>query len=52
MLNSFDNLIDSPNKDRLKMFHHNLRHGFETKLTSLHKNKIEPTVLAAIYQIK
>ena len=52
MLNSFDNLIGSPNEDRLRTFHHNLRHGCQTKLTSLHKNKVEPTVLAAVCQIK
>ena len=52
MLNSFGNLIGSPNEDRLRTFHHNLRHGFQTKLTSLHKNKVEPTVLAAVCQIK
>ena len=51
MLNSFGNLIGSPNEDRLRTFHHNLRHGFQTKLTSLHKNKVEPTVLAAVCQI-
>ena len=52
MLNSFGNPIGSPNEDRLRTFHHNLRHGCQTKLTSLHKNKIEPTVLAAVCQIK
>ena len=52
MLNSFGNLIGSPNEDRLRTFHHNLRHGFQTKLTSLRKNKVEPTVLAAVCQIK
>ena len=52
MLNSFGNLIGSPNEDCLRTFHHNLRHGFQTKLTSLHKNKVEPTVLAAVCQIK
>ena len=52
MPNSFGNLIGSPNEDRLRTFHHNLRHGFQTKLTSLHKNKVEPTVLAAVCQIK
>ena len=51
MLNSFGNLIGSPNEDRLRTFHHNLRHGFQTKLTSLHKNKVEPTVHAAVCQI-
>ena len=30
MLNSFGNLIGSPNQDRLRTFHHNLRHGFQT----------------------
>ena len=34
MLNSFGNLIGSPNEDRLRTFHHNLRHGCQTKLTS------------------
>ena len=48
MLNSFGHLIGSPNEDRLRTFHHNLRHGCQTKLTSLHKNKVEPTVLAAV----
>ena len=48
MLNSFGHLIGSPNEDRLRAFHHNLRHGCQTKLTSLHKNKVEPTVLAAV----
>ena len=52
MLNSFGNPIGSPNEDRLRTFHHNLRHGCQTKLTSLHKNKVEPTVLAAVCQIK
>ena len=52
MLNSFGNLIGSPNEDRLRTFHHNLRHDCQTKLTSLHKNKVEPTVLAAVCQIK
>ena len=52
MLNSFGHLIGSPNEDRLRTFHHNLRHGCQTKLTSLHKNKVEPTVLAAVCQIK
>ena len=33
MLNSFGNLIGSPNEDRLRTFHHNLRHGCQTKLT-------------------
>ena len=51
MLNSFGHLIGSPNKNRLRTFHHNLRHGCQTKLTSLHKNKVEPTVLAAVCQI-
>ena len=48
MLNSFGHLIGSPNEDRLRTFHHNLRHGCQTKLNSLHKNKVEPTVLAAV----
>ena len=52
MLNSFGHLISSPNEDRLRTFHRNLRHGCQTKLTSLHKNKVEPTVLAAVCQIK
>ena len=52
MLNSFGHLIGSPNEDRLRTFHHNLRHGCQTKLTSLHKNKVEPTVLAAVCQMK
>ena len=52
MLNSFGHLIGSPNEDRLRTFHHNLRHGCQTKLTSLHKNKVAPTVLAAVCQIK
>ena len=51
-LNSFGHLIGSPNEDRLRTFHHNLRHGCQTKLTSLHKNTVEPTVLAAVCQIK
>ena len=52
MLNSFGNLIGSPNEDRLRTFHHNLRHGFQTKLTSLHKNKVEPTVLYLLQYAK
>ena len=48
MLNSFGHLIGSPNEDRLRTFHHNLRHGCQTKLTSLHRNKVEPTILAAV----
>ena len=52
MLNSFGNLIGSPNEDRLRTFHQNLLHGCQTKLTSLHKNKVEPTVLAAVCQLK
>ena len=48
MLNSFGHLIGNPNEDRLRTFHHNLRHGCQTKLTSLHKNKVEPTILAAV----
>ena len=39
MLNSFGHLIGSPNEDRLRTFHHNLRHGCQTKLTSLHKKQ-------------
>ena len=39
MLNSFGNLIGSPNEDRLRTFHHNLRHRCQTKLTSLHKKQ-------------
>ena len=52
MLNSFGKPIGSPNEDRLRTFHHNLRHGCQTKLTSLHKKKVEPTVLAAVCHIK
>ena len=52
MLNSFGNLIGSPNQDRLRTLHHNLRHGCQTKLTSLHKKKVEPKVFAAVCQKK
>ena len=52
MLNSFGHLIGSPNEDRLRTFHHNLRHGCQKNSLPLHKNKVEPTVLAAVCQMK
>ena len=45
MLNSFGKPIGSPNEDRLRTFHHNLRHGCQTKLTSLHKKKLSQQYL-------
>ena len=45
MLNSFGEPIGSPNEDRLRTFHHNLRHGCQTKLTCLHKRTLSQQYL-------